>query len=69
MTIKVKSEQPTNEELELRTRERDLHRSRREFSNKRKENERMRENSRKADTRLRGSKQSRKKRLRYGDAY
>ncbi|MFY0516580.1 hypothetical protein ACOMCU_01930 [Lysinibacillus sp. UGB7] len=69
MTIKVKTEQITNEELEVRTRERNLHRSRREFSNKRKEEERMREGSRKADTRLRGSKQSRKKRSRYGDDY
>lgn len=69
MTIKVKSEQSKNEELEFRTRERDLHRSRREFDSKRKEEKRMRENSRKADTRLRGSKQSRKKRLRYGDNY
>lgn len=69
MTINVKTEQTTNEELELRTRERDLHRSRREFSNKRKEEERLREGSRKADTRLRGSKKSRKKRSRYGDNY
>lgn len=64
MTIQIDAELLENEELELKTKEKNLHRERREQQAKRKKQLSYRENSRKADTRARSTK---RKFREYGD--